>query len=385
MGNKRRHLTRNDYEALARTHGLEYLGDSSTNVLSVQPWKCKKCSYVWKTSFQVISRCKGCVSCRKILTKNEEDYREVGKLKGLEWIGGDCPTNNHTTTKWKCKNGHIWETCYKVMSQCRGCVYCLKRVTKTEKDYHDIASLRNLAWVGNVLPRNNKTKTKWRCLTCNFEWHTKYNVIASNASFENSYCPKCHNHISPTVEDYNFVAEKNGMTWIGEKKPLTVMEDTTWKCNKCGLEWQKRYNTMQQGLGGCKVCFSIENQMTAVPKYLVFDASTQITHKCHGKWEEAVAKMLIGFGFKIKSQIPIRMPDGRTYIIDFYIPEIDLYIEVKGRFLSIKAKDKWEWFHSCHPNNSEIWFKKEIEQLGIKISKLYTLSKGEKHETGRSK
>lgn len=57
------------------------------------------------------------------------------------------------------------------------------------------------------------------------------------------------------------------------------------------------------------------------------------------------------------------MPDGRTYTPDFYLPDKDLWVEVKGYFYG-DAKEKWEWFHAEHPN-SELWDEKKLKELGI--------------------
>jgi len=57
------------------------------------------------------------------------------------------------------------------------------------------------------------------------------------------------------------------------------------------------------------------------------------------------------------------MIDGRTYTPDAYLIDKDLYIEIKGWHRG-DSEEKWNWFHRIYPN-SEIWFKENIEKLGV--------------------
>ena len=65
-------------------------------------------------------------------------------------------------------------------------------------------------------------------------------------------------------------------------------------------------------------------------------------------------------------QIPHKMPDGRTYIIDAFIKNGDYantWIEIKGYMYKI-GKEKWEWFNSNN-KNSLLWTKPILKQMGI--------------------
>jgi len=57
------------------------------------------------------------------------------------------------------------------------------------------------------------------------------------------------------------------------------------------------------------------------------------------------------------------MPDGRTFRPDCYLPDQDLWIEIKGYFRD-DAQEKWEWFHKEYPN-SELWDKKKLKEMKI--------------------
>jgi hypothetical protein len=53
----------------------------------------------------------------------------------------------------------------------------------------------------------------------------------------------------------------------------------------------------------------------------------------------------------------------RTYRPDCYLPDQDLWIEIKGFFRG-NSKKKWDWFHKEHPN-SELWDKSKLKEMGI--------------------
>lgn len=66
-------------------------------------------------------------------------------------------------------------------------------------------------------------------------------------------------------------------------------------------------------------------------------------------------------------QIPHKMPDGRTYIIDAFIKTGSFagnWIEIKG-WKNKNSIKKWIWFHQENPNNSQLWDKQKLEELKI--------------------
>lgn len=61
-------------------------------------------------------------------------------------------------------------------------------------------------------------------------------------------------------------------------------------------------------------------------------------------------------------QIPFILPNGQTYIIDLYLKQENLYVEIKGAFLNEKSKIKYYLFSSIH-KNSELWQTNKIKEL----------------------
>lgn len=68
-------------------------------------------------------------------------------------------------------------------------------------------------------------------------------------------------------------------------------------------------------------------------------------------------------------QISHRMPDERTYVIDAFIKDgnfTNTWIEIKG-WLSGPTKEKWEWFHFQHLDDSQLWNNSRLNELTILV------------------
>jgi len=57
------------------------------------------------------------------------------------------------------------------------------------------------------------------------------------------------------------------------------------------------------------------------------------------------------------------MPDGRVYTPDFYLPDSNIWVEVKGYFFD-DALEKCDWFQTIKPN-SELWNKEKLKEMGV--------------------
>ncbi len=86
---------------------------------------------------------------------------------------------------------------------------------------------------------------------------------------------------------------------------------------------------------------------------------------CTASYEYAIVNHFNDNKIDFKSQIPfdIDIEDNikRVYFIDFYLPNKDLYVEVKGFFRDMGQK-KWNKFHAMYPN-SEVWFLEDIKRI----------------------
>lgn len=94
---------------------------------------------------------------------------------------------------------------------------------------------------------------------------------------------------------------------------------------------------------------------------------TQEELVCVGSYECAFVKWCNVNQIDFDWQIPFRMPDKRTYIVDAFIKTgefANTWIEIKG-FMSKVGREKWEWFRTEHQTNSALWCQKQLLELGI--------------------
>jgi hypothetical protein len=84
---------------------------------------------------------------------------------------------------------------------------------------------------------------------------------------------------------------------------------------------------------------------------------------CQAGWEPKVVQYFNDNKIDFIWQICFDMPNGKKYFVDAYLPEQDLYVEIKG-YMREKNKLKFDWFCSQH-SNTELWDKKKLKELNI--------------------
>jgi len=177
--------------------------------------------------------------------KMEKDYHELAENRGFDWVGEVLPKNTRTKTWWECRRGHRWAATYGNIYMKTGCPFCSKHIKKTRKDYRNVGNNKHIGWDDNKLPKNTVTKTQWICKICGYQWKAKYNDIQQKGA-----CLSCR---KKTEEDYKIVGIDRGISWVGEKLPKNTHIKTKWEC-KNGHKWEARYHDIKQK-HGCPVCF----------------------------------------------------------------------------------------------------------------------------------
>jgi predicted DNA-binding protein YlxM (UPF0122 family) len=131
------------------------------------------------------------------------------------------------------------------------------------------------------------------------------------------------------------------------------------KCLDCGKELS-RY--------GCKFCWECFNK----PKNNAnFGRVTKYYHLKYNKtyfrsgWEANFAKWCDGSGIKWKYESKTFDLGNTTYTPDFYLPEFDCWIEIKG-FFREKAKEKINIFLKLYPElNFKLFEKSDLFEYGV--------------------
>ena len=94
---------------------------------------------------------------------------------------------------------------------------------------------------------------------------------------------------------------------------------------------------------------------------------TQEELVCVGSYETAFINWCNVNNIDFDWQIPHKMPDERTYIVDAFIKTgefANTWIEIKG-YMTDVGREKWEWFHEQFLFSSQLWEQQTLRKLGI--------------------
>jgi len=102
---------------------LSFYENSQTKLL----WECEK-GHQWEAVYQNIKKGTWCPKCSAV-KYSIEDMKKIAIERG-----GKCLSNEYTDSltklKWKCKDGHIWETTSVQINQGRWCPHCHKNINE---------------------------------------------------------------------------------------------------------------------------------------------------------------------------------------------------------------------------------------------------------------
>lgn len=160
------------YHAIAEHVGLEWLGPLPVNTKSKSEWRCPQ-GHLFKTSYASVSNSHGtgCPICAGNRQLAANEYCLMADKCGFIWLG-PFVTSARAKTQWQCKNGHIWSISYEHIRRGDGCPYCNGNARKTPQEYHQLAKSKGYEWLGPEV-NNTETKTQWRCPKGHL-WETTY-------------------------------------------------------------------------------------------------------------------------------------------------------------------------------------------------------------------
>ncbi|HFK1549176.1 TPA: hypothetical protein ACGXMZ_005101 [Bacillus albus] len=182
-------LSIDDMKQLATEKGGWCLSEVYINQLTKLTWKCSE-GHVWETIPKHIRKGSWCPICaRKSENRksygniNLDDLKQIARDKGGECLS-DTYINKSTKIKFKCNEGHTFETRPAEILRGHWCSYCAGKHKNSIEKMHEIAKERK----GKCLSTSYKnvfTKLKWECANGHeFESIPKH-VINGH------WCPNC--------------------------------------------------------------------------------------------------------------------------------------------------------------------------------------------------
>lgn len=212
----------------------------------------------WNTKIGDLIRGKWCKKCASVARRmTMERIQEIARQKG-----GVCLSREYTgrddKAKWRCANGHEWETFFRNVMSGTWCPKCSKSSVYNRNNRSRVLTIQDMQQAAKVnngeclseVYINNITKLRWRCFV-GHEW----NAVPSSIR-QGSWCPECAK-ISLgkarlyTIEDVcSFAKEKNGACLSSVY--VNSREKLRWRCEK-GHEWEACFGNIKTG-HWCPVC-----------------------------------------------------------------------------------------------------------------------------------
>lgn len=193
-------MTQEEFEARVAKYGLVKVIGEYKGGYELIKCQCLFCNKEWTTKAANIMYGRGCSECgakRSISKRTMTHERFVSmmaeKNPDIEVIGKYY--NSCTKIKVKCKKCNCkWEqTPNNLTSKSSGCPNCrydkvALKLKKAQEDFvKELAKIHpTIELVGEY--KNNKTKTKFRCLHCGCEWFANPHDIVNG---QQSSCPHC--------------------------------------------------------------------------------------------------------------------------------------------------------------------------------------------------
>lgn len=160
-------------------------------------------------SLKTLKRGGWCGECYKLTENRRKVKHRPEKLEEAIKIakekGGECLSteyiNNRSSLKFKCGQGHEWETNLKVIKKDAWCPYCSKyswtsdKISDAIKFAKELAIFRNGLCLTNINDVSKMTDHfTWQC-NAGHVWEANYYNVTSN----NSWCPQCSSFFSEKI------------------------------------------------------------------------------------------------------------------------------------------------------------------------------------------
>jgi hypothetical protein len=236
-------LTIEEMQQIAKARGGKCLSKEYIDCRTKLKWRCKE-GHEWETTPDSIKRGTWCPYCHKKAKLTIEDMQRIAEERGGECLSKEY-IGSQTKLRWKCKEGHEWEA--RPVNTKRGswCPYCAKKAKLTIEELQKIAEGRG----GICLSKkfiDYKTKLKWRCKEGHVWEAVPYNIKIGQ------WCPYCAGKATLTIGEMQNIAKERGGKCLS-KKYINSQTKLMWQCKK-GHKWEAIPNSIKYGKTWCPVC-----------------------------------------------------------------------------------------------------------------------------------
>jgi len=233
------------------------LSEKYVNTSQKLRWKCLKCDYEFKRTFNSM-KCKkhNCAKCsgKKKHSLNEIKIYIEKNRKDLVLLS-DKYVNCKEKLDVKClKCDYTWGISYNHLSRDRGCPKCSKRMKLT---FQEVSQ-----WFINERPdlkllsdeyKNCNTYLDILCLKCNNMRKSTFD----NIKYGKAICPTCSGKKKYTTKRINIWIKKNNKPFILlSKQYINNNSKLHWYCKKCEYKWKATFDCIKNKGTCCPNCAS---------------------------------------------------------------------------------------------------------------------------------
>jgi len=228
-------------------------------------------------------------------------------------------------------------------------------------------------------PKRKQEKIRQTCLKIYGTFHPQQNedvrrkTEETNLKVYGNKCSFCNEEVREKFKNNMIknhgVENPNQLDFVKEKKKKTCLEN--WGVDNYSKTPEYKVKFQQTCLEIYGVPHPMQNSAVALKCATSQDNVYILKHWlsneniiCKGKWEKKFVEYLNKNRIDYNWQVQVfLMPNKKTYRPDCYLPDLDLWIEIKGRKYEA-GMIKWEWFHKEYPN-SELWDYKVLRDKKI--------------------
>lgn len=204
--------------------------------------KCSK-GHIWFARADHLKRGVWCPYCSGNVKLSLKELMSLAVKKGGLCLSTEYK-NNHTKLKWKCKEGHVWESPAIHIKNGSWCPICAGNRPKSIELFKKLAQERNGECLSTEYA-NIHTKLKWQC-NDGHEW-----MATPNSIQRGSWCPYCSGNVRLTLVDMKTLAMQRGGQCLS-KEYVNNHTKLRWKCKE-GHEWEATPSHVKNGTW-CPIC-----------------------------------------------------------------------------------------------------------------------------------
>lgn len=227
-------LTIEEMKKIAILRGGHCLSNQYINAKTKLKWRCSK-GHIWEATPNKIKIGSWCPYCIGMYQTIHDMYKLANSRNG-ECLSDEF-IDAKTKLKWKCSEGHTWESTPDNIKSGSWCPYCAGKY-QTIYDMHNLAKSRNGKCLSSHYT-NNITKLKWECSE-GHQWEARPANINSG-----KWCPTCAGKQLLTIEEMKAIAISRGGKCLSNDY-INGKTKLKWQCSE-GHIWEARPRTIKAG------------------------------------------------------------------------------------------------------------------------------------------